>query len=76
MLNKQNKQILKKRLKSFIWRSAMVLFVVALDFISKNLGLFDISPELVVVVGLMLGEISKELNNKYDLESYLLPAKN
>ena len=54
----------------------MVLFVVALDFISKNLGLFDISPELVVVVGLMLGEISKELNNKYDLESYLLPAKN
>ena len=64
MLNKQNKQILKKRLKSFIWRSAMVLFVVALDFISKNLGLFDISPELVVVVGLMLGEISKELNNK------------
>lgn len=76
MLSKQNKKILITRTKSFLWRSAMVVIVVALDFVSKNLGLFDLSPETIVIVGLVLGEVSKELNNKYDLEKYLRPTTN
>ncbi len=69
MLSKQNKEILIKRLKSFVWRSAMMGVMVALDFVSTNLGLFNLSSETVVIVGIMLGEVSKYLN------SYLL-AKN
>lgn len=76
MLNKQNRQILVKRLKSFLWRSVMLLLAVALDFVMQNLGLFDLSPAVVVIVGLVLGEVSKELNNKYDLEKHLLSTKN
>lgn len=63
MLSKQNKEILIKRLKSFLWRSAMMLSVVALDFVSTNLGLFNISTEVSVVAGLVLGEVSKYLNS-------------
>ncbi len=64
MLSKQNKELLIKRLKSFVWRSAMMLIVVAIDFVSTNLGLFNISTELTVVVGLVLGEGSKYFNSK------------
>ena len=69
MLSKQNKEVLIKRFKSFVWRSAVVGLVVALDFISTNLGLFDLPSAIVVTAGLVLGEISKYIN------SYLL-AKN
>jgi len=55
---------LKKRVKSFLWRGGMVLLVAAFDYIGTNIGVFDLSPEMVTFVGLITGEISKWLNRK------------
>lgn len=70
LLSKKNKEVLITRAKSFVWRSCMLLIVVALDFASQSLGLLDLNPESVVMVGLVLGEVSKYLNSEYDLESF------
>lgn len=52
------------RLKSFAWRLGMALIVVTVDFIAANLGVFDLSPAVVGVASLFLGEVSKYLNTK------------
>lgn len=64
MLSQENKVILSKRGKSFLWRAGMMLAALAVDFVLENIGLFSLRPEIVVVVGLVLGEISKQLNSK------------
>ncbi len=53
-----------KRLKSFAWRLGMALVVVVIDFTATNIGMFDLSPAVVGVLSLVLGEISKQLNTK------------
>lgn len=55
----------RKRLKSFAWRLGMMLLAVTLDFTVQNIGIFDLPPAMVTVVGLVLGEVSKFLNNKH-----------
>jgi len=55
---------LMKRLKSFFWRLGAAVVVVAVDFTAANLGMFDLSPAVVGVASLILGEISKYLNTK------------
>lgn len=55
---------LTKRLRSFAWRLGMVLVAVALDFTAKNLADFEISDDYTVVIGLLLGEVSKWITNK------------
>jgi hypothetical protein len=57
-------EVFVKRLKSFAWRLGMMLVAVALDFTAKNLADFEMSPEITVILGLVLGEISKALNSK------------
>ena len=42
----------------------MVLVAVALDFTAKNLGDFEIPDHYTVVIGLLLGEVSKWITNK------------
>jgi len=74
-----SKDILIKRLKSFAWRSGMLLLAVALEALSESLGLFGLPTGITVAVGLIFGEISKELNSRYDLEGMvksLIPTKN
>ena len=53
---------LKKRVQSFAWRLGMVLLVAGIDFMGENIGMFDMSPQVVTFVGLMAGEVSKYLN--------------
>ncbi len=53
-----------KRFKSFAWRLGMALVVVVIDFTATNIGMFDLSPAVVGVLSLVLGEISKQLNTK------------
>jgi len=55
---------LKKRLKSFCWRGGMMLLAVAVDFTANNLADFQFPVGVTVVLGLVLGEISKALNKK------------
>ena len=51
------------RLKSLLWRTGMMALAGALAFLAENLGVLDLSVELTVLVGLILGEISKAINN-------------
>ena len=53
-----------KRLKSFAWRLGGILGAALIQFILDNLGLVNLSPEVTLVLGLVLGEISKYLNKK------------
>lgn len=54
---------LKKRSKAFAWRLGMMIAAAVVAFVAENLGLFNLPPQLVVVLGLVLGEVSKYLNN-------------
>lgn len=58
---------LKARLLSFIWRLGAYLVVAALAFIQQNLTDFEVSPTVIALLGLVCGEITKYLNNKYQL---------
>lgn len=58
----KNKTILKKRFKSFVWRLGGMTLVAILSFIAESIELFDLAPGFVVVIGLIVGEISKYLN--------------
>lgn len=60
----ENKQIIIKRSKSLLWRAGMMIAALLVNFALDNLGLFNMSDSVVVVLGLILGEISKQLNSK------------
>lgn len=60
----ENKLVLVNRVKSFAWRVGMMVIAMTVDFGAQNIGLFDMSGEVTVVVGLVLGELSKYLNSK------------
>jgi len=56
-------QQLIKRLKSLLWRAGAVAVVAVINFIAENLGAMGLSPEMVTIIGLVLGEITKFINN-------------
>ena len=51
------------RFKSFYWRVGMMVLAAFLNAVSSNIGLLQIGGQWVVVIGLVLGEISKAVNN-------------
>ena len=55
--------VLVNRLKSFAWRSGGMLLVASLNFAIENAGLIGLSPFVVVLLGLALGEVTKFLNS-------------
>ena len=63
-LTKENKVILANRSMSFVWRLGGMVAAMLLNFTADNLGLFDLSPMTVTVIGLVIGEITKYLNRK------------
>lgn len=60
--------ILMKRFKSLIWRTAMMVLAITITFTAENLNLFGLSPEMTILFGLILGEVSKWLNTKTVVE--------
>lgn len=64
-MTEESKTILIKRLKSFGWRLAGMLAVAILDFASANIGLFNLPNEMTVVIGLIVGELTKYLNTRH-----------
>lgn len=63
-----NKNMLKElfndsRLKSLLWRAGMMALAFLVTAISNNLTALELSPQMAVFVGLVLGEISKAVNN-------------
>ena len=61
MINDQ----LKKRLKSLLWRAAMMALAGFLDVVVQELGGLNMPDALTLLLGLGFGEVSKYLNNKY-----------
>ena len=55
---------LKKRLKSLAWRAGMMGLAAVIVTIADGLAGLGISPAVVGILGLVLGEISKQLNSK------------
>jgi len=53
------------RFKSFYWRLSMMCVAAILSFFAEHAGLFPFSPEVTGTIGLILGEFSKKMNNKY-----------
>lgn len=53
---------LKKRISSFLWRGGAIAVVAFLSFVVKNIGEFNLPEYIVVIVGLIIGEITKYLN--------------
>ncbi len=59
---------LKKRLISFLWRFGGMAVIAILAFISSNLDLVKLSPEVVALIGLVINEITKSLNTYFSLD--------
>lgn len=55
---------LKNRFKSFLWRTGMMILAVSVDFALQNITEFNMGNQTTVIVGLVLGEVSKYLNSK------------
>ena len=69
-LSIESKVVLIKRLKSLLWRAGAVLTMMIVDFVARNIGLFDLPVLVNVSIGLVLGEVSKFLNaNLQDLKN-------
>jgi hypothetical protein len=59
-----DKKELIKRAKSFAWRLGGMVAIAILAFLADNIGLFGLSPQVQVVLGLILGEVTKHLNSQ------------
>lgn len=62
-MDKQLWETLKPRLKSFGWRLGCYIVVALLGFVAQQLELFHLSPSVLAFVSLILGEITKWVNN-------------
>lgn len=51
-----------KRLKSFLWRGAIIGIVAAVNFFVENATSLGLGSFWVVLIGLVGGEITKYLN--------------
>lgn len=58
------KSQLRKRVESFLWRLAMVTIAFVVSWLSENIGFLELPPQVTLVLGLILGELSKYLNNR------------
>ena len=61
-LLKIEKEELLKRLKSLAWRAGMMLAALVVGFLIENLSSLNLSPTIVGILGLILGELSKTIN--------------
>jgi len=50
------------RVKSFLWRTGMMILAVIIQQLIDSMSGWQVSPEATVVLGLVLGELSKAIN--------------
>ncbi len=62
------KTLFINRAKSFAWRIGMMIIAFLVSFAIDNLTQFGFSPQVTIVAGLLLGEISKLLNTKLTVQ--------
>lgn len=56
-------ELIIKRLKSFGWRTTVMVLIALLNWLMENLGLFGLPVWAVGLIGLAAGEATKWLNN-------------
>lgn len=54
----------RKRLESFAWRTGMMVLAVGISIAVENLGMLELSPVAITMIGLVLGEVSKFINTE------------
>lgn len=59
------KKEVKKRLMSFVWRAGAMCVAVVLDMLAKEMTSVSMPAELTVVLGLVLGEVSKAIRKGF-----------
>lgn len=57
------KQIVIARAKSFGWRLGCVIIIAGLGYISQNLTGFGLPTAVIGVLGLLLSEVTKYVND-------------
>lgn len=62
MLNQKSQ--FQKRMESFLWRAAMMTAAFFCAYVAENIGALELDPSVTTVIGLLLGEVSKALNQK------------
>lgn len=58
------------RLKSFLWRAGAMGAVAVIGVFQAEITNYSLRPEIIAVLGLVLGEITKALNNVAKYNSY------
>lgn len=53
-----------KRLKAFVWHSGAMATVGSLDLILQELISYDADNLFVIILGLLIAQVTKELNKK------------
>ena len=51
------------RVKSFLWRTGMMVLAVVVNQVIVYVSSSGLNTQTIVVVGLILGELSKAINN-------------
>jgi len=59
-----SKSQLLKRIKSLLWRGAMLALAFFIAWIIENLSALELSTTATTILGLVLGEVSKWVNNQ------------
>jgi hypothetical protein len=63
--------VLWKRLKSFLWRAGALVVILLLNDVLGVVEGLQSAQMALPLVALIVNEITKELQNKYNLEGYL-----
>jgi len=63
---------LKNRVLQFIWAGVGMGVAYGLDYMATNIGLFNLSNDIVVLVGIIIPVITKSIRN-YVVANYTLP---
>ena len=69
-MSKIKTALLSNRMKSLYWRTSMMIVAFLLSNVVDNLDIFDeiLSPTVITMAGLVLGEITKAINNSLSKE--------
>ena len=51
------------RVQSFVWRTGMMILAIIIQQVIASMSDWAIPAEVTVILGLILGEISKMINN-------------
>lgn len=59
------------RMKSLYWRAAGMMASGFLDTVGEQSAMWNLPPEMVIFLGLAIGEVTKFLNNKVQSQTEL-----